>query len=206
MKNVLSKLANARAHIKTNRIKPDGKNSFSNYDYFTPEMVTKLVNDACKVTNTISLFSLKQDQYGYYGEVIFTDLESGESVVTTMRTEKPSIKATNETQQCGGMQTYTKRYALMSLFDIEDNAMDFDSQNNSKPAQQQQAQPATASNSEDKPWLNKWADKERTKETELWGKVLKALVDGKRTITDIEARYKINKELKEELKSFEKRA
>lgn len=130
MKNVLSKLALARLFIKSNPIKKDGRNPFSKYDYFTPEIVSKLVNDACNEANIICTFSLKQDGLSYYGEVMTTDLETGEFLVTEMRTAKPIITATNETQQMGGMNTYAKRYALMSLFDIEDNTIDFDNHDN----------------------------------------------------------------------------
>ena len=130
MKNVLSKLALARLAIKSSSLKKDGKNTFSNYDYFTPELVAKLVNAACIEANIICVFNLQKDDYGYYGEVITTDLDTGEVLTTIMRTDRPEIKATNVTQQMGGMNTYAKRYALMSLFDIEDNSADFDAQDN----------------------------------------------------------------------------
>lgn len=42
----------------------------------------------------------------------------------------PEIKATNAAQQMGGCMTYTRRYMLMSLFGIVENALDFDSQDN----------------------------------------------------------------------------
>lgn len=161
IKNVLSKLAAARLYIKAHQVKKDGTNSFSGYNYFTPEMVSSLVNKACVETNTICVFSLLKDEHGYYGEVSFADMDSGESISTIMRTERPSIKAANETQQMGGMQTYTKRYALMSLFDIEDNAMDFDSHDNTKEQpQQKNTQQATkqAQGDDNKPWLNEDSD------------------------------------------------
>lgn len=181
MQNVLSKLAQARVFIKSHPVKKDGRNTFSNYDYFTPEIVSKLVNDACLESNIICVFNLKQDAIGYYGEVITVDLESGEQLVTEMRTAKPEIKATNETQQMGGMNTYAKRYALMSLFDIEDNTIDFDSDTQQKPAaKQQQAE-------DNKPWLNK-----NTKE--FTGAVAK-LKAGQTTIEKIRTVMKVSKEV-----------
>lgn len=151
MKNVLSKLALARVHIKSHPVKKDGRNTYSNYDYFTPEIVSKLVNDACIEAGIICVFSLKQDSLGFYGEVSTTDLDTGETVVTEMRTAKPQITATNETQQMGGMNTYAKRYALMSLFDIEDNTIDFDSQDNTKHDNTKQT---SSNNTEPTRWLN----------------------------------------------------
>lgn len=185
MKNVLSKLATARLFIKSHPIKKDGRNEFSKYDYFTPEIVSKLVNEACIEANIICVFNLKQDVLSYYGEIVTTDLETGEQLVTEMRTAKPMITATNETQQMGGMNTYAKRYALMSLFDIEDNTIDFDSQDNSK-SKPQQSQPQN-----DLPWLN-----EGTKEFD--GAVAK-MKEGKSSIEALKKFFKISKKVQEKL-------
>lgn len=186
MKNVLGKLALARTFIKSHPVKKDGTNTFSNYDYFTPEIVGKMVADACLETNLICLFNLKKDELGYYGELITTDMESGESITSIMRTEKPVIKATNETQQMGGMNTYTKRYSLMSLFDIEDNTMDFDSDNSAK--QQKQVNGNTSkNNSSEKPWLNKG--------TKEFDGAVKKLREGTTTIEKIKTVMKVSKEV-----------
>lgn len=187
MLNVLSKLALARTAIKAHKIKADAKNEFSNYNYFSPEKVSKLVTDACIEANAICLFDLKKDEHGYYGELKFTDLDSGETLTTVMRTEKPVIKATNETQQMGGMNTYTKRYCLMSLFDIEDNSADFDAQDNTKEA----SKPVPGT--DDKPWLNK-TDPD-------YNKIIARLQKGTATISQVQQHYKLNKQIRAELEA-----
>lgn len=194
MKEVLSKLAEARLKIKASPVKRDATNAFSKYDYFSPELVSKLVNDACIETDSICHFNLKKDELGYYGELIFTDLESGESLTTIMRTEKPVITATNETQQMGGMQTYTKRYCLMNLFDIEDNTIDFDSQDNSKVSKPKEVKQTNGTATE-KPWLNKG---------DTYNKVVARLQAGTATIKDIEQHYKLNKQIRAELEACTK--
>lgn len=198
MKSVLSKLATARLFIKSHPIKKDASNAFSKYDYFSPELVSKLVNEACIEANIICVFSLKQDSLSYYGEIITTDLETGESFTTETRTAKPVITATNETQQMGGMNTYCKRYSLMSLFDIEDNTIDFDAQDNAKQAAkkanpQQQAQPNQQSQNGEKKWLNPG-----TKEFD--GAVLK-LKAGTTTIEKIKSVMKISADTEAKLKA-----
>lgn len=185
MQKVLEKLALARVAIKASKIQKDGKNTYSNYDYFTPEYVSKLVNEACVETNLICLFNLKHDEHGFYGETILTDMESGESLTTVMRTEKPSIKATNETQQMGGMNTYTKRYSLMSLFDIEDNSIDFDSHDNTQNTKQ------TVKN--ELPWLNKG--------TKEFDGAVKKLREGQTTIEKIKTVMRVSKEVEGLLKN-----
>ena len=188
MKNVLSKLATARLFIKSNPIKKDGRNTFSKYDYFTPELVSKLVNDACIEANIICCFSLKQDQLGFYGEVTTTDLETGEYIVNEVRTARPNITATNETQQMGGMLTYAKRYTLMSLFDIEDNSMDFDSQDNTKATKPAESFNNTESNI-DLPWLNEGSK-------EFLGAVEKIRL-GKSSVEALRKYFKISKKVQE---------
>ncbi len=194
MLKVLSKLALARTYIKSHPIKKDAKNEFSKYDYFSPELVTDLVYKACIEADAICVFNLKQDALSYYGELIFTDLESGESLTTELRTDRPDIKATNITQQFGGMNTYAKRYALMSLFDIEDNSIDFDSQDNTKQ-EKKPAQAGTPING-DLPWLNKGSK-------EYEGAISK-LQNGTTTIEKIQKFYKLSKDVKANLEACTK--
>ena len=126
-KNVYQKLSEARNVIRTEKLKKSGNNSFSKYDYFTPEQVISLVNNACEQTGLLTMFSLEADDISLYGELRIINIDVPEEVIfSKMRTSKPSIKATNDTQQMGGCETYTKRYMLSSAFDIADNSMDFD--------------------------------------------------------------------------------
>jgi hypothetical protein len=112
-------------------------------------------------------------------------------MTTETRTAKPQITATNETQQMGGMNTYAKRYSLMSLFDIEDNTIDFDSHDNTKQPEKQQLNQAK-SNQENKPWLN-----ENTKE--YFGAIEK-LKARTTTIEKIKSVMKVSKATEEKLK------
>ena len=144
MDNIYSKLAEARKIIRETKEKKAGHNSYSGYDYFTPEQVEALVADACEKTKTICVTNLRRDQYGYYQELRFIALENplmatkqqGEGVelidqiTFELRTEPPEIKATNAAQQMGGMDTYSERYIKMKVFQIKDNNLDFDSQKN----------------------------------------------------------------------------
>lgn len=197
MSKALSKLALARTYIKSHKIKADARNDFSQYDYFSPALVGKMVTEACIEVDAICVFNLKKDELGYYGELMFTDLESGENIVSIMRTEKPVIKATNETQQMGGMNTYTKRYCLMSLFDIEDNTMDFDAQDNTqkkettKQSAKQIENKPTLSN-DDKPWLNKGKE---------YDAIIGRLQKGTATIQQVLQHYKLNKQIRAELEA-----
>ena len=140
MKELLNKLAAAKAEIKATKLKKEGKNTFSNYEYFTPSQIEFLVATACHNNKLLTSFDLIRNDLGVYGRLTVYDLESGEKLTTEMASAIPEIKATNIAQQLGGCVTYTERYLKMSLFGITDNQLDFDTTENTK----KQTEPKTA--------------------------------------------------------------
>lgn len=132
MKELLNKLAAAKAEIKSTKLKKEGKNTFSNYEYFTPSQIEFLVANACHNNKLLTSFDLIRNDLGVYGRLTVYDLESGEKLITEMASAIPEIKATNMAQQLGGCVTYTERYLKMSLFGITDNQLDFDTTENTK--------------------------------------------------------------------------
>ena len=141
MKELLKKLAAAKAEIKSTKLKKEGKNTYSNYEYFTPSQIEFLVATACHNNNLLTSFDLIRNDLGVYGRLTIYDLESGEKLTTEMASAIPEIKATNIAQQLGGCVTYTERYLKMSLFGITDNQLDFDTTENTK--KQNEPKPAT---------------------------------------------------------------
>ena len=131
MKKILQKLREVRSIIKDSDLKKAGRNEYSKFDYYTPEQVETLVDNACSKTNTIVLCNLKKDEFGLYQTLDFIDLETEEKLTFEMRTKFGTITATNATQQMGGTDTYSERYIKMKVFQIKDNNLDFDGQDNS---------------------------------------------------------------------------
>jgi len=136
MKKILEKLQQAREVIKNSDLTKAGHNDYSKFDYYTPEQTEALVDKACKEVGAIVLCNLKADEFGLYQTLDFIDLESEEKLSFEMRTKHGSITATNETQQMGGTDTYSERYIKMKVFQIKDNNLDFDSQDNRKKVTQ----------------------------------------------------------------------
>ena len=132
MKELLNKLAAAKAEIKATKLKKEGKNTYSNYEYFTPSQIEFLVANACHNNKLLTSFDLIRNDLGVYGRLTVYDLDSGEKLITEMASAIPEIKATNMAQQLGGCVTYTERYLKMSLFGITDNQLDFDTTENTK--------------------------------------------------------------------------
>ena len=147
MKELLNKLAAAKAEIKATKLKKEGKNTFSNYEYFTPSQIEFLVATACRNNKLLTSFDLIRNDLGVYGRLTIYDLESGEKLTAEMASAIPEIKATNVAQQLGGCSTYTERYMKQSMFGITDNQLDFDTTENTK----KQAEPKTAKTAPEQP-------------------------------------------------------
>jgi hypothetical protein len=129
-KNIKAKLLNARKEILTTKIKKEGRNAFSKYDYFTPSQITNLVTKACIDNGIITTFSIVKKDEDYIGVLVVEDLESDKHLEFSIPTAMPEIKATNITQRLGGMVTYTQRYLEQVAFSISDNNLDLDAQDN----------------------------------------------------------------------------
>lgn len=137
MVKLLQKLQQARAIIKDMKVKKEGRNKYSEYDYFTPEQINSMVWKAEKETGLLHTFELSRDPDGVNGHLHIFDIETGEYHSFSQATEIPAIKATNAAQQIGGAVTYTQRYMLMTAFDIADNSLDFDDKDNREQPKEQ---------------------------------------------------------------------
>lgn len=130
---VKAKLLAAKKEILETKIKKEGKNTFSKYDYFTPSQITALVTKACINNGLITVFSIKEKKGSYTGYLNVMSVDSEDEIIFSIPTAMPDIKATNITQKLGGMVTYTQRYLEMVAFGITDNNLDLDSQDNRGP-------------------------------------------------------------------------
>jgi ERF superfamily len=137
---LVEKLANAKKEIKDTKVVKEGKNTFSNYSYFTPTQIEFLVQKACFDNRILTKFDLIRDALGVYGTLTIFDLDSEETLVFNMASAIPEIKATNIAQQLGGCVTYTERYLKMSVFGITDTNLDFDSKDNREVSKKEVAQ------------------------------------------------------------------
>lgn len=157
MKNVLKSLSEARSIISKTPMKKKGRNTYSNYDYFTPDQVHTLVEEACQKTGLLTIFELKKDELGYYGKLTITHVDSGEEKCLEFRTDIPDIKATNTSQKLGGAITYSERYAKQSAFGIIDNNLDFDNLDNrdKKPTPQATLKPTSQAKKKLDVWKGK---------------------------------------------------
>lgn len=132
------------------RISKNGKNTFSNYEYFKPEEINKRVNPLLMKYKIFPLYRTFFQPYDvevteYYdnnegnrivskkelkeiAELRFKDvLKKDEDIVYQMPIERIDIKGANKMQNLGGVRTYSKRYLYMEALNISDDNLDLDS-------------------------------------------------------------------------------
>lgn len=143
--SIYDKLNKARELVRTTKHKKEGVNSYSKYSYFTPEQVELIVAEVCDETKMLPLCSMKRNEFGLYQELTLVNLEDiKETLVFELATVRGELKATNETQQMGGADTYSERYIKMKVFQIKDNNLDPDSKDNSSTATAKKTYPEPA--------------------------------------------------------------
>lgn len=184
-KNVYQKLSDARLRISSTKLKKEGRNTFSKYDYFTPSQVSHLVSDACQNNGLLTTYSINETDRGYLGELTVINIsDPSDTIRFDMATAMPEIKATNESQKLGGMVTYNERYLKMSAFEIVDNNLDFDAQDNTVKKPQG------------------FPKKELlTEKHSLFAPIKEAIKKKERTIEQIKEKFTISKEVELKLKS-----
>lgn len=203
MKNVLKKLYLAKASVAQMKNKKEGSNSFSKYEYFTPEQVNKIVQTVNDEQGLFTAFSLKRNEFGVYGVLTVYDIESWESMDFEMASEIPDIKATVGTQQLGWCVTYTERYLLMSVYWIKDNSLDLDSDEQYKTRTKKKAEVKEDIKFDDEPsnpepdWFEK--AKQSTK-------YMLSCMDEDDFINKIKSKYKLTKQQETDLRICYKNA
>lgn len=130
------------------RISKNGKNTFSNYEYFKPEEINKRVNPLLLKYKIFPLYKTFFQPYEievteYLGdeprtvtkqelkeiaELRFKDvLKKDEDIIYQMPIERIDIKGANKMQNLGGVRTYSKRYLYMEALNISNDDLDLDS-------------------------------------------------------------------------------
>ena len=137
--SLYQKLNTARELVRKTKHKKAGHNTYAKFDYYTPEQVEMIVAEVCEATKMIPVCNLRRNEYGVFQELTLVDLEDEtKTLVFELATVPGEMKATNATQQMGGTDTYSERYIKMKVFQIKDNNLDPDSQDNSKKTKAKQ--------------------------------------------------------------------
>lgn len=195
MKTVLKKLFDAKKIIASQKIQKEWKNTFSNYEYFTPSQISTIVQNVCEQLNLFTKFDLVRDELWVEWQLTVYDVESWENIVFISATAIPEIKATNIAQQMWWCMTYTERYLKMTAFGIVDNSLDFDTTENTKKQTEKKVETKTTKTSYELPRFNK----EQLEELKNRADRVSSFDHSQKLIETIETKYRISKQMKIEI-------
>lgn len=155
-------------------------NKFGGYHYRSAETILESLKPLLKKYNCLMTISDDVVTIGerYYVKSVVTicNVDGKEISVTGYAREEESKKGMDGSQITGASSSYARKYALNGMFAIDDTK-DSDATNDGKE-------------DDGKPWLNK--------NTPQFDAAYKYVQDGGK-ITDIEKKYKLSKEIKEQL-------
>ena len=161
-------------------IKKDAKNPHFKNTYAS---LCNILSEVKPILNALKL-TLTQPIIEGVVYTIVTDTVSGESLSSGIK-----LPENLSPQNTGSAITYFRRYTISSLLSLEIDDDDDGNAASVTPASQPEG---------DKAWLNKYTDAKKTATSDNWNKVVEAL-KGEYTIAQVEAKYKLSKELKAEL-------
>ncbi len=185
MKNYYKALAKAKSVVNGKLGKKLGRNTFSNYSYFLPSQISNAVRETCEEVGLVTMFQMEQTEDGRVKSFLeVVHIETNEGRIYGLPTAIPDIKATNAAQKFGGSITYSKRYLETSVFDIAEDDKDPDATHNTKE---------TVAKSKPKPTP-------KAVPADKFQAVIDWAVAEKKTVADIQVRYKLTEVQLEQLK------
>lgn len=186
MKNLFKALANFQQEVKTIHKSTQG------YGYTYAELSTIL--DEIKPLLKKHGLGFTQLINGTSIQTLIFHVESGEHIDSTAQIPQGvELKGMNQYQVLGSAITYMRRYTLSAALGL---VTDKDTDASGEQIKSETAKEDT------REWLNKFTNQKKTDTTEQWNKVVEALKSGKYTLSDVEKKYKLSKEIKAELSAL----
>ena len=189
-------------------INKDVKNEYSNYNYADLPSILAVINPLLSKHGLMITQPIEADQDRRYIKTILYHLESKESIESRIDIPIVSMKGMNDYQALGSGITYLRRYSLSSILGIVTDEDTDASGEQSKTAPNTSNKPPNNTSDKKQPdiWLNREVPRNSGKITEDWYKAVAYLrgdlprKDGQEPkLVDLELKYKISKQNKEDL-------
>lgn len=200
----LTNLAKAliQFRIKVDKIKKDAKNPFFKSKYASLSNILESINTPL-IESGLAFSQLPTGEHGLTTLLIHG--ESGEFIQSYYEM-KP---VQDNPQSKGSVITYQRRYALAAVLglnieeDDDGNAAAYTNDYKLVDCNHSSKRSGPPTNFEEiyKPWLNKTVKKNGPL-SENWLKVIQALQGGKYTIEQVESKYKLSRQIREELEQI----
>lgn len=119
IKNVYTKLQEARVLIQNRNLKKSGYNGFAKFHYYELGDFIPVVNHVFNDLGLTSYFNIN-DQYA---ELLVVNTENPNEQVkfTSILPNTPETKGSNPIQTLGAVHTYLKRYLYMNALELVEN-------------------------------------------------------------------------------------
>lgn len=118
--NIYLKINTIKKEILEANLKKTGKNKFAGFEYYELSDILPTIISLC---NKHKLFTYIKYDKDYAFLTIVNAEKDTESIVITSPMKNLELKGCNEIQALGGVETYQRRYLLMTAFDIVENDM-----------------------------------------------------------------------------------
>lgn len=169
-------------------------NKFGGYNYRSCEDILEAVKPLLiKYGCTLTIFDEIKEICGIpYVEAVASIQKNDEGrTVTAQAGINPDRKGMDIAQSFGASSSYARKYALNGLFLIDDTK-DPDATNTHDKGSSEPAKPTRSHEDDDRPWLNKG---------DALNKAMEYLRTGKGSISEIEKKYKLSKEIRSSLET-----
>ena len=133
--NIYEKLQNMRVELQERNLKKSGKNKYAGYDYYELSDILPSINELQAKYKTCSVIR-------YNDTVATLELinceKPDEAIMFTSPMCSVSLKGAHEIQNMGALETYSRRYLYMTVFEVVESEF-FDAVQG-KPQQNKQQQ------------------------------------------------------------------
>lgn len=150
MANIYEKVQLIKTEILKAGLKKTGLNKFSNFSYFELADFLPKIIELCEKNKVCTYVSFDNEKSTL---VVVNSEKSEERIEISSPMRNLELKGCNEIQALGGVETYSRRYLYMALFDITENDM-FDSiAGTEKNEKQKEIEKPEKMTSEQEVWL-----------------------------------------------------
>ena len=116
--NIYQKLQKSRVELQNKKLKKNGKNTYSNYEYFELGDFLPQINDICLKNGLTPTFHFESE----IATLTITDCDDLTStLVFPMPVDVATLKGCSNIQNIGGTQTYARRYLYMMAFEVAES-------------------------------------------------------------------------------------
>lgn len=116
-KNIFQKLQRCRVELQGRKLKPTGKNTYSNYTYYELGDFLPAVNEITEKNGLCSIFAFNKEVATL--TIVDTD-NPEETIIFSTPVDIPNLKGCSVIQNIGGAQTFARRYLYVMAFEVSE--------------------------------------------------------------------------------------